>query len=391
MTDQRVRILVIDNLAVESARRTVYRTLAARSGWEVSLLVPTAWKETREPVVCEDEIEGNIHLYRSEILFGFRHQRVMYRKLSSVVRTVRPHFILAVAQPESYAAAQVCFVRRRLAPHAGLGLFSSRNIDYRQKGFPYRLELTHRLCDAITRRTQPELCFYRPSAAADLLGSYAKRLVFVPHVVDCSQFRRSRAEAAEEANQLLVIGYLGRIVKEKGLHILLQAMSHLPPHITLKLIGTGPDESELHALARRIGMSERVEFLGPIPYHEVPAALNAMDLLVLPSLETEFWTELFGRVLIEAMACGLPIVASRSGGIPEVVGDAALLVPPGDARALAGAIACLCSDAALRCQMGQKGRDRALERYDAGVVAALLEKEINNSLESVATEGKEGW
>ncbi|RPH34799.1 hypothetical protein EHM92_07410, partial [bacterium] len=199
--NRQIRILVIDNLAVESQRREVYRALAVIFGCEVHVLVPTGWKETREPVACEPEEGGSIRLHCSRIAFGYRHQRVMYRDLSRVVRTVQPDFILAVAQPESYAAAQVCIIRRLQVPHAGLGFFSSRNIDYPRVGFPYKLKFTHRLCDAITRKSRPDVCFYRPHAARDLLAAYAKRRAYAPHVVDCSLFQKAGNDRAPGQNR----------------------------------------------------------------------------------------------------------------------------------------------------------------------------------------------
>jgi glycosyltransferase involved in cell wall biosynthesis len=390
ITNSAVRVLVIDNLAVESLRREVYRALAKTFQYEVHLLVPTGWKETREAVACEPEEGNTIQLHDSRILFGFRHQRVIYLDLPSVLRTVKPHFILAVAQPESYAGAQVCISRRLFAPRAGLGLFSSRNVDYWSEGFPYRFKWTHRLCDAITRRLRPDVCYYRPRVAEELLAPYAKRVAYVPHVVDCSFFRKAGREKTVRGEKTVLVGYAGRLVKEKGVYTLLEAMRQLPAAVRLLMVGTGPEENGLRQLSMDYGLDGRIEMIGPVPYREMPAILNRMDLLVLPSEETKYWKELFGRILIEAMACGLPIVASRSGGIPEVIGEAGVLVQPGDARALAAALERLCTDLQERCELGRAARERALASFDVPVVAGILGKDILHTVSLIRGAGGTG-
>jgi glycosyltransferase involved in cell wall biosynthesis len=114
--------------------------------------------------------------------------------------------------------------------------------------------------------------------------------------------------------------------------------------------------------------------------------LNGLDLLVLPSLETKHWTELFGRILVEAMACEVPVIASRSGGIPEVLGDAGVLVEPGNRLDLASAIDRLCADPSARCELGLKGRKRAVECFDVPVVARILGRDIMEIISSIAAE-----
>ena len=132
----------------------------------------------------EPEEGGEIHVHPAvESLFGFRHQRVLYLSLPGVsTQGEAALLILAVAQPESYAAARRCASAGGCpGAGAGLGLFSSRNVDYPREGFPYRFRFTHRLCDATTRRrSSPDVCFYRPEAAPELARPYARRLVYAP-------------------------------------------------------------------------------------------------------------------------------------------------------------------------------------------------------------------
>jgi glycosyltransferase involved in cell wall biosynthesis len=117
------------------------------------------------------------------------------------------------------------------------------------------------------------------------------------------------------------------------------------------------------------GIAGRLRIASAVPSMEVPATLRSFDLLVLPSRTTPNWKEQFGRVLVEAMSCGVPVVATRSGEIPHVVGDAGVLVPEGDSTALRDAIARIASDAALRDDLRQRGRAHVLSRYTQAAIA----------------------
>jgi glycosyltransferase involved in cell wall biosynthesis len=126
------------------------------------------------------------------------------------------------------------------------------------------------------------------------------------------------------------------------------------------VIGDGPETPRLGALAAELGIGERVQLLGL--RDDVAEVLQAADVFVHPAV----WGEAFGLTIAEAMAAGLPVVASRVGGIPELVthGETGLLVPPGDAGALAGALNLLAADAQERARLGANARRRVLERFD---------------------------
>ena len=103
--------------------------------------------------------------------------------------------------------------------------------------------------------------------------------------------------------------------------------------------------------------------------NDVPAELRRLDTLVLPSHTTRTWKEQFGRVLIEAMSCGVPVIGSSSGEIPNVIGDAGLIYPEGDVPALAAAIGQLAEQPGLYADLARRGRTRVLERYTQSALA----------------------
>jgi glycosyltransferase involved in cell wall biosynthesis len=162
---------------------------------------------------------------------------------------------------------------------------------------------------------------------------------------------------------VFTMGYAGRIAPEKGIHLLLRAAVGLGGEWRLRILGSGPEQSRLRALAGESAVLDRVEFLPAVPHAEVAAFLRTLDVLVLPSLTTRRWAEQFGHVLIEAMSAETPVVASNSGAIPEVVGEAGLLFPEGDVSALKEALARLRDDPDLSGALGARGRKRVLERF----------------------------
>jgi glycosyltransferase involved in cell wall biosynthesis len=139
--------------------------------------------------------------------------------------------------------------------------------------------------------------------------------------------------------------------------------------VELNIIGSGPRLDEYAGLARTLQIMDQVHFLGHVEHGKLPAHYAKADLLVLPSR-----MESFGLVLVEAMACGLPVVATRVGGIPEVVEDGVtgLLVPPNDPEALAEGINSLLEDPDRMKAMGARGRERAKEHFTWDTVAKRL-------------------
>ena len=118
-----------------------------------------------------------------------------------------------------------------------------------------------------------------------------------------------------------VIGYAGGLLPEKGVDVLVRASAGLEQEWRLRFAGGGQEDA-LRELARELGVADRVEFVGRLPSTQMPDFYRRLDVLALPSRTTPTWKEQFGRVLIEAMACGVPVVGSDSGEIPHVIGDA---------------------------------------------------------------------
>jgi glycosyltransferase involved in cell wall biosynthesis len=171
------------------------------------------------------------------------------------------------------------------------------------------------------------------------------------------------------ADRPFTIGYAGRLVEEKGLLVLVEALSRLPGAWHMRFFGDGPLGPELKARLAAMGLADQVSWVPRIPSQEMPGVLATLDVVVLPSLTRPNWMEQFGRILIEAMSCGTPVVGSDSGEIPHVIGDGGLVVPENDPQALAEALARLRDDPALRHTLGLRGRARVLAHYTQAQIA----------------------
>ena len=166
-----------------------------------------------------------------------------------------------------------------------------------------------------------------------------------------------------------VIGYAGRLVPEKGLNVLMDALEEFSGAFDLLILGRGPLEPALRAWGKRLGAQQRLHLLTSVPHSEIASWMNAMDVFVLPSLTTEFWKEQFGHVLIEAMACEVCVVGSSSAEIPNVIGDAGYVVSEGDPAALRSTLQHLATHPEERVRMAARGRARARAHYTHARIA----------------------
>jgi glycosyltransferase involved in cell wall biosynthesis len=200
------------------------------------------------------------------------------------------------------------------------------------------------------------------------------KLWLIPHGVDLARFRPAVAEERAALRDRLslppracVVTYTGRLLRGKGLETLLEAFLAARARaagLHLLLVGSGAGQSlsieeALRARVAEQGLAEHVAFTGQV--ENVDDYLRAADVFAFPSV-----FEALGLSLVEAAACGLACIGSRTGGIVDVLedGKSGLLVPPGDAAALAAALVQLCSDGALRARLGALARARAEARFD---------------------------
>jgi glycosyltransferase involved in cell wall biosynthesis len=208
----------------------------------------------------------------------------------------------------------------------------------------------------------------------------------MPASVPAAQFVVGGLEPAGDARPLplpgawatddFVIGFAGRIVAEKGWHLIAEALEQLPASFRLAIAGDGPELGRLRELAETSNLAGRIHYVGLLPKGDLWRFYRAVDCLVVPSLTTPRWKEQVGSVIVDALALGLPVIGSSSGAIPSIVGDGGLVVPEGDAAAIATAVLRLRSEAGLAAGLGSAGLRRYREEFSipayAGKIASAL-------------------
>ena len=360
-----MRVLYISKALVVGTYQRKLEEIAKFPDVELRAIVPAYWREGDYRQELEPRYTTGYELVAEEMRFNGHYHLHYYPNLRRHLLEWQPDVVHVDEEPYNFATAHAIWHARRVG--AKTVFFAWQNI-YRIYPPPfYFFELYSLLkshaAQAGTRQAQEVLRRKRysyPSAVFPQFGVDAELFAPDPHPSDDDVFR---------------IGYVGRLVPAKGIHVLLAAAARLSFPYRLQLIGAGAAEPGLRSHAQSLGIQDRVEFVGHVPSSAMPERYRAMHVCVLPSLTTPNWKEQFGRVLIEAMACGVPVVGSDSGEIPEIVGSddaepGGRTFPEGDAEALAKILAELYSDPALRRDFGGQGRERVLSEFTQERIAA---------------------
>jgi glycosyltransferase involved in cell wall biosynthesis len=290
--------------------------------------------------------------------------------LPGVVRRFRPDAIQVEAEPWSAVYAQMVLLRRLVAPTAKMLFFTWWNTP-RQIPIPFRY--AHRACLEAT-----DLVIAGNHGAEEILRGhgYEGPVEVAPQLgVDTELFRprekNRKLMAMHGLEGAFVVGYVGRLTWRKGVDLLVEAAARVGrPDLHVVIVGDGPEREELERKAAALGIAEHVIFTGVAGRAAIPGWLSVMDVLVLPS-RREQW-EQFGHVLIEAMACGVPVIGTNSGEIPYVMGDVGQVVPMEDVARLAEAIDHLARDEDFHRQCRERGLRRVESEYSHVAVAQRL-------------------
>jgi glycosyltransferase involved in cell wall biosynthesis len=368
-----MRILIVDHYAGASHQRGLYRALARLEGANVTLLIPDRWNDGFFEVMGEEETSGNFRVIAGQTVFRGRTHRAVTFGLWSLLRKHDFDLLYLNAEPENFQTLYAIIGRRLLAPSLPIILMSWRNIDFPQGVYPYRAPFLHSVCERFTVTTIDALIAHNEAAKNIFSSKGLKQIEIIPPWVDTEVFAPgSKADGKRRLGITgYTIGYVGRLVAEKGVDLLFQVSAGLKfPHEVL-VVGAGPEEKPLRTLAARLGISHRIHWIGPIPKGYLAQHLQAMDVLVLPSCTTPLWREQFGRILIEAMSCGVPVIGSDSGEIPRTIGAAGLIFPERDASALTLQLERMHDDPGLSEELSNRSRDRAESVFSTKVVAGL--------------------
>ena len=308
-----------------------------------------------------------------------------YHDLRGLERALRGFDIVHAAETTYYCSYQAALLKHRLGFKLGITVWENIPFNHNAPATQRIKETVLREADvffAVSRRTRDVLV---------LEGAPADRIVVQMPGIDIDHFSprprdpRLLAEYGCTPDTLVVL-FVAHLYVQKGVYDLLFALrtlvqrhgSHSP--IQLLIAGKGPEEAGLRRLIGQLDLGRHVRLIGSHPYSAMPAIHALADVFALPSRPIHRWQEQFGYVLVESMACGKPVVTTTCGSIPEVVGDAGVLVPPADCFALADALDALLSSPDRRAELGRSARTRAMTTFGTRSVAQQFHRHYERLL-----------
>lgn len=352
-----MRVLRISHSAVVTVWRAREQALRA-DGSTVHLLSARRWPEGGRPVDLEprlgEDVIGVRTLGRHPQLFLY-DPRPLWRALGEPWDVIDLH-----EEPSALATAEVLALRALRRVRTPYVLYSAQNL---AKRYPPPFRWWERW--ALRHAGAVSVCNAEAGRVLRAKGLRAPVRVIGLGV----EVPGAATPSPATDGPRLRVGYAGRfLAPHKGIATLMSAVA-ADPGMDLHLAGGGPQSAELHARAARPDLAGRVTFHGALSGDDLTAFYRSLDVLAVPSVAAPGWLEQFGRVAVEAMALGVPVVVSDSGALPEVVGGAGLVVPPGDAGALTGALRRVRDEPGLAARLAAAGRQRA-QRYTWAAIAA---------------------
>ena len=375
-----LRIVSIAHPTVSSdAGRLRYGSLATRGTVDVHLVMPAIWKEFGRTMQADPPRVSGLTVHVLPILLPdagpmgwYLH---FYPALRRLLRKIDPDVIHLWEEPWSVVALQAQLLRRR----AALVLEVDQNI---LKRLPPPFEAIRKY---VLRHTDHVLSRSPDAAAVVRARGYTGPVTPIGYGVDRRTFSPElhRSSLVERGARPFRIGYVGRLIEEKGLDDALDAMAMGPSDVTLSIMGEGPYEGRLRERISELGLDRRVDFRGWGTPADVAIFLRSLDANVLLTRTTGAVREQFGRVIIESQACGVPVIGAASGAIPDVVGGGGWIVPERDPATLSRLLQSLLADPSLIEAKKAAARRNVESRFTYEAVAIAIETACRAATDSV--------
>ena len=340
-------------------------------GIDETLVTARQWNEGGANVLFDAGTDKFVHAIRT---YGTRPNLFLYDpwQLWKIFGRHRFDLLDFHEEPCSLAMGELLVLRMLRARRVPFVVYSAQNIE---KRYPPPFRWFERWCLREAAGAYP--C---NEAAGEILRKKGLRgfLVNLPLGLDPADFVPAQRDAPIPGR--LHIGYVGRLAAHKGVDVLLRAIA-IAGNVTAELVGDGPAARQLEQLAHSIELDDRVAFIGFVPPSDLPEFYRRFDAVVVPSIPVPGWDEQFCRVAVEAMVSGVPVIASSTGALPEVIGGGGLFVPPGDPQALAQALQTLSSQNGIWASLRSAGLQSA-DRFFWSTIAKRQEVLYKRSVAS---------
>lgn len=384
-----MKLLVVSHSCSVPLSQQFYAEIEQQTGWDLTIVMPSLWKDEyghhlkpQRWSAYQGKIIG-IPVWKSGNIPLHTYQSFFVRLL----REVDPDFIYLHQEPYAIVTTQV-YSANRLTIQKPISFFTWQNI-LKRYPIPFR-----QMESWVFKQTD---VMFPGSYSAELVmreKGYTGTSVLLPSGIDPSlyyprtvtQLRESLKTSPDE----VLIGYVGRIVEQKGLKTLLEALAEIQElPWRLVIVGNGEYEAEFDAIARSKNLHSRIHRIGYVPNPEIPEYLSAFDVLVLPSETRSNWKEQFGRVIIEAMACQTPVIGSDSGEIPHLIQatKGGLVFSEGNAKEFADRLRQLILNPDERSHLAQVGQQSVLRNYTNSLLAKRFITTVENTVQSYQQNG----
>lgn len=363
-----MRVLVVSHTYISNINRDKWKILARNhKDLTLKIVFPKHWPTclfTHEAEIGDDEQSENCTFVAldtikegNEILYRYAH-----KQLYDVIKSFKPDLVHVEQGAGALSYLQTNMYTKWLYPNVKSVFFTWLN-------WAPQHSLKHRVF--LTPLEKLNLMYAHGAIvgnhdAQDLLRQkgFVKPILILPQLGINTAIFKPEPQAITHHKKYIC--YIGRIIDEKGIFDLAYAFTQLQQRFgdwNLLFVGKGPASSRLRSFIATNRMHNRISFREPVSHEQIPHLLNNIDILVLPSYDTATWREQFGHVLIEAMACKVPIIGSNAGEIPHVLETCGLIFEQRNQQALLEQLSTLMQDEALRKKMGEMGYLRALANY----------------------------
>lgn len=363
-----IKVLAISHAYVEPYTRIGLVDTESFNAIDTTIIIPRSTKEA-----CPDGYAQLSKEFKNVVALNaylnFHHSVRFYGPgLISLLKQNNPDILFINNEPWSTTAFQTVLLCSLLGLKAKIIVYTSEN---QERIYPWLFRFFERY---VLRKADLVLTVTQREGERVLRHKgYRGAVDYVPLAVDSNVFKKIDALDLRKAiipeTDVFLFGYIGRLVEEKGIQLIVQALRNLDRRMHLLIIGGGPFAETLRNLISEYHLNGRVHFINGVFNTQLPRYLNCLNALVLPSLTTHNWKEQFGRVLVEAMACEIPVIGSSSGEIPVVIGNGGLIFSEGSVDDLKKNMLALAENKILSEELGKSGRKRVEENFSRAVVS----------------------
>ncbi|MEP7288103.1 MAG: glycosyltransferase [Chloroflexota bacterium] len=354
-----MRVLMISKAVVVGIYQRKLEEIAQLPDVSLTVIVPPVWRDPSGDILLERAYTKGYDLLVEPLRFNGNFHLHYFPTLARRLHDLYPDVVHIDEEPYNLAAWHSLMLARRAG--AKTLFFSWQNI---LKRYPIPFSFGERYV-----MNHVDYAIAGTDSAAEVWREkgYRGPLAVIPQFgVDPVLFSPSE----RPSDKIFTVGYVGRLVPEKGVDLLICALANLPGAWQLHIIGQGQERELLERLVCDLNLKDHVKFIGQKPSVQMPEFYRQLDVLVVPSRTLPNWKEQFGRVITEAMACGVAVIGADSGAIPDIIGDSGLIFPEDNQQALQTCLITLMQDRDLRSRLSTQGRARVLDKFTHARIAA---------------------